>query len=54
MITEGATKKVFQLTVPLKSVHDNNLCFKKEICIFEHLQKLKTIQIFFHLVLFTF
>ncbi len=34
LITEGATEKVAQFIMPLKSVYDKNLCFNGQKCIF--------------------
>ncbi len=35
VIIEGATEKVSQFVLQLKSVYENN-CFHKQKCIFEH------------------
>ncbi len=42
-ITDGTTAKVSQFIMPLKSVHNIELCLNKQICTFKHWRKIKII-----------
>jgi len=46
LIIEGATEKVLQFTMPLKSYHIRNIGFNEQKCIFEHPGKVETTPIF--------
>jgi hypothetical protein len=43
MMIEGATEKVLQFQMLLKSIYSQNLCYNEQKCIFEHCKKVKTI-----------
>jgi hypothetical protein len=44
LIIEGATEKVLQFIMPLKSICNQNLGFVEKICTFEHYREVQTIK----------
>jgi hypothetical protein len=46
LIIEGATEKVLQFTMPLKSIYNKKLGFANKKCIFEHYREVPTIKIY--------
>jgi hypothetical protein len=52
LIAEGATEKVLQLIMPLKSVNNPNLGLMVQKCIFEHYREVQTIKCLLIVIIF--
>ncbi len=44
LIAEGTTEKVLQLTMPLKSINNQNLGLMVQKCIFEHYSEVQIVK----------